>query len=54
MNQTPTIQGEAPAGDAAARKPYHAPKVQEYGKVHLLTQGSGGAAADGGGAMTMM
>lgn len=33
---------------------YSPPRVTRFGSVRNLTGGSGGSAADGGGAMTMM
>jgi hypothetical protein len=36
------------------KRTYQQPTLQVFGKMHLMTQGSGGQAADGGGQMTMM
>lgn len=41
----PTLEG---------RKAYRTPKLQEFGKLHLQTQGTGGNGADGELGMTMM
>ncbi len=39
---------------SAGKKPYRRPNLQTYGRVHLLTQGSGGNGRDADSSMTMM
>jgi Chaperone of endosialidase len=43
-NNAPTGKSESPVG----KHPYKRPEVREYGKVHLLTQGTGPVNGDGG------
>jgi len=47
-NNTPPVKAESPVG----KQPYKRPEVREFGKVHLLTQGTGPNNGDGG--QTMM
>ena len=48
----PSFIGQA--ASRPSRKPYKPPVVRNFGKLHLLTQGTGGREADGGGTRHMM
>jgi|SRR5271165_3472359 len=50
-NARPSSIGQA--ATRPARKPYKPPALRDFGKLHLLTQGSGGHRPDGGGTMHM-
>jgi hypothetical protein len=49
-NKTTDQAAEPPSG-AKKKKPYTKPVLTEYGKLNLLTQGTGSFAADAGSGM---
>lgn len=54
MKQTTTVDHQKKSKTNYDRKPYEPPNLQLFGKLHLLTQGSGGNGNDGGGVMNKM
>jgi Chaperone of endosialidase len=48
MDKDASANGKGEAKPIPDRKPYHPPEFQVFGKLHLLTQGSGPANGDGG------
>ena len=51
MKETAETSSTGEAETRPARKPYHPPELRDFGKLHLLTQGTGGTMADAGGVM---
>ncbi len=51
MKQTAKTDSVGQAAARTARKPYKPPGLREFGKLHLLTQGTGPHAGEGGTAM---
>src|SRR5208282_5649394 len=48
MKKTARTAPDDRAATRAARKPYKPPELREFGKLHLLTQGTGPHAGEGG------
>jgi Chaperone of endosialidase len=53
MKETAKTGSAGQATTRIARKPYKAPELRVFGKLHLLTQGSAGSRTDGGGTRRM-
>ena len=51
MKETAEASSVGEAKTRPGGKPYHRPELRNLGKLHLLTQGTGGMRADAGGVM---